>query len=735
MNDSAARGEVSRRQFVGTGLAAAGGLMAGGSAFAQNGRVSEPEWFNRPMRWAQLTLVENDPGLYDPAFWLDYFRRTHSDAACLSAGGYIAYYPTKIPLHYRSQWMKDTDPFGELVEGCRKMDMVVVARTDSHAVHNDAYEAHPEWIAVDAEGNKRRHWAAPERWVTCALGPYNFEFMTEVHKEIMSEYMVDGIFINRWAGSGMCYCQHCQKNFREAHGMDLPRTRDPQDPARRNYILWSQQRLLDLWQLWDREMRVFNPNSRCIPNTGGGALSGLDMKRVGELADTLMSDRQARRGLALPWANAKNAKEYRAAMGAKPVVGIFSIGLEEPYRWKDSVQTAPEIHIWVAEGTAHGMRPWFTKFGGVIHDDRWLKPVEDIYKWHKAAERYLRNEESLARVALVYSQQSAWFYGGEQARAKLEDHTLGMYQALVESRIPFEMAHDQLLEPERISRFKTLILPNIAALSDRQCDQIREYVRRGGSIVATYETSLYDEWGKPRSNFGLADLFGVAFTGQREDRMQNSYLRLDHQQGGVRHPILRGLEDAPRIVNSVRRLDVRETAQFPRRPVTLIPSYPDLPMEEVYPRQLKTDILQVCLREIGPSRVVYFPGDMDRTFWEVLAEDHGKLLRNVVEWATNEERPATVTGPGLLDIAVWQQKESMTVHLVNLSNPMTMKGPYREVIPLAGQEATVRLPVGKKARKVHLLVSGQTPKITQRDGAIRLALPPIGVHEVIAIDL
>src|SRR5262245_11476250 len=49
-------------------------------------------WYDRPMRWAQLTLVEDDPGRYDPAFWLDYFRRTHSDAACLSAGGCVAYY-------------------------------------------------------------------------------------------------------------------------------------------------------------------------------------------------------------------------------------------------------------------------------------------------------------------------------------------------------------------------------------------------------------------------------------------------------------------------------------------------------------------------------------------------------------------------------------------------------------------------------------------------------------------
>jgi len=56
--------------------------------------VSAPSWVDKPMRWAQLTLVENDPGTFDPQFWLDYFKRTKSDAVCLSAGGCVAYYPT-----------------------------------------------------------------------------------------------------------------------------------------------------------------------------------------------------------------------------------------------------------------------------------------------------------------------------------------------------------------------------------------------------------------------------------------------------------------------------------------------------------------------------------------------------------------------------------------------------------------------------------------------------------------
>ena len=58
------------------------------------GAPPRENWFDRPMRWAQLTLAENDPARYDVRFWLDYFKEVHADAACLSAGGCVAYYPT-----------------------------------------------------------------------------------------------------------------------------------------------------------------------------------------------------------------------------------------------------------------------------------------------------------------------------------------------------------------------------------------------------------------------------------------------------------------------------------------------------------------------------------------------------------------------------------------------------------------------------------------------------------------
>jgi hypothetical protein len=124
-------------------------------------------------------------------------------------------------------------------------------------------------------------------------------------------------------------------------------------------------------------------------------------------------------------------------MGRKPVAGLFSVGVEEPYRWKDSVQAGPEVRIWALDGIANGFRPWFAKFSAVLYDRRWLKTVEDLYSWHHRNERYLRNEAPIARVAIVYSEQTRDFYGKDEAEAKVDDHVKGMYQALLEARVPF----------------------------------------------------------------------------------------------------------------------------------------------------------------------------------------------------------------------------------------------------------------------------------------------------------
>ena len=213
------------------------------------------------------------------------------------------------------------------------------------------------------------------------------------------------------------------------------------------------------------------------------------------------------------------------------------------------------------------------------------------------------------------------------------------------------------------------------------------------------------------------------------DGVKNSYLTPRHP-----HPLTRGLEDAPRIIAATQQITVKPHDDA-KAPVTLVPSYPDLPMERVYTMTPETNIAMAFCRQVGKGRVVYFPMDLDRTFWEVLAADHLVLLKNAVDWAAEETQPMTVTGPGLVDISYWRQKNSLAAHIVNMNNPMMMKGPYREMLPAGPYRVSLEIPADAKVGAVKLLESGAVPK-TSRDGArLVVDVPKIRLHEVVAVDL
>jgi hypothetical protein len=86
-------------------------------------------------------------------------------------------------------------------------------------------------------------------------------------------------------------------------------------------------------------------------------------------------------------------------------------------------------------------------------------------------------------------------------------------------------------------------------------------------------------------------------------------------------------------------------------------------------------------------------------------------------------------------MTIWRQADSMTVHLVNLTNPMMMKEPFRELIPVGEQRVEVRLHKGATASQVHLLVADRDLPVQQDGVRLAVAVPSIRDLEVVAIDL
>lgn len=752
------KSNITRRKFITTSsLVTAGTIISKGAgplvldngSVLQMGLPSELEpWYDRTMRWMQIIFTEGDTSRYDPQWWLDLFKRAHVDGLCLVAGGVTAFYPTKIPFHPRAKLMKEgQDMFGEIVRPAQEMGITIVARTDSQACLNEAAAIHPEWINIDENGNPRKHKSFLDtRTVTCGMGDYNFKYMTSIHREIMENYMVDGLFVNRWQAwaRGMCYCDTCQRLFKDfSRGMELPRKHSQKEQLLK-YAEWETERLTELWQLWDGEIRKINPKARYFSNIG------IDIDRAAVLSPTYISEVQSR-GNHQPWQVGYQGKRMQAVFGpTKKIIALNGMTLDS----RHSVVPEAELKMWLLGSTVNGLSPWLLKSSATNWDNRWIPAFEKVFSWHFTNEKYLKNEENLAKVAILFRKDNprnpllgtgaSIAVGGDRdidpegrrlyPDVPVNDNncTSGIYQALIESRIPFDMAYNQKIEEEHLDRYKVIILPNLSNLTDEECQKIREYVNRGGSIVATFETSLYDN-GKARPDFGLSELIGVKYGGKTESNGPNGYIRLEHE---TNHPILKGLEEAQQIVSTQRYANVQAFASFAQPPLTKIPSYPTDPMEHIFPTVRKTDISEVYMRTINNrSRVVYFPGDIGATFANNMAPDLATIFKNAIEWAMNGiPQPVAVSGPGILEVTCWKQAKSMTVHMLNCTNPFMLRSAYREEIPVGAQNVTIQIPDGLTVGDVKLLVADVKPVFNLKGRELSLLIESIVDHEAVAID-
>ncbi|MHB8302292.1 MAG: hypothetical protein ACYDC6_05565 [Acidobacteriaceae bacterium] len=114
-----------------------------------------------------------------------------------------------------------------------------------------------------------------------------------------------------------------------------------------------------------------------------------------------------------------------------------------------------------------------------------------------------RSPEPVADIALLYSFSSMAFNNeGPQVSFMLAS------QMLIQNRLMFDIVFDESLEA--LSKYRVLFLANQQCLSDRQIELVREFVRNGGSLVATEETSLYTDRRKRRRDFGLKECFGTS---------------------------------------------------------------------------------------------------------------------------------------------------------------------------------------------------------------------------------
>jgi len=146
--------------------------------------------------------------------------------------------------------------------------------------------------------------------------------------------------------------------------------------------------------------------------------------------------------------------------------------------------------------------------------------INKYYIWEKKHQDIFHHPKPVADIGLLYSTKTIQEYLPKDMDKSYIHGTEDKYfingwegwcDLLLQRKTAFEVINDIDLEEDKLSKYRLLILPNAACLTDEQIKNIQKFVRKGGRLIATHHTSLYDTNGKTKKNFGLNELFGVDY--------------------------------------------------------------------------------------------------------------------------------------------------------------------------------------------------------------------------------
>ncbi len=218
-----------------------------------------------------------------------------------------------------------------------------------------------------------------------------------------------------------------------------------------------------------------------------------------------------------------------ASFNDKPVITVQYQGghksiYDDPGRKK--LPTA----ITCSEAVANGgilCQTWVaTEFTYLMKNPGWDKPFYEANSTHSSFASKNRvlftDRKAIADVALVYSFPTTFWRTFQSLKVETphKDAFGAVARVLEDNHVPYDImlfGHKDVFDDsyffERINKYKTIILPNVDCLSNKNENKIADWVRQGGNLVLLGNTGIYDEELNIRRNKAFNKLPGDAGSG------------------------------------------------------------------------------------------------------------------------------------------------------------------------------------------------------------------------------
>ena len=219
----------------------------------------------------------------------------------------------------------------------------------------------------------------------------------------------------------------------------------------------------------------------------------------------------------------------------------------------------------------------------------------------------------------------------------------------------------------------------------------------GGGLVATLDTSLFDEFGNPRSDFALGRVLGVKYrglvegVGGREELDVNFARAIGPDYWEKRKNVFDFKQDVASFLNRGRM-----PTYVGALPVTF--KGPAVRVESTSPLARVVGTLRVkagsgnpevpgvIAHQFGKGRVVYFAGGFDSAYYLYAYPYQRLLIRNAIDWAASASAPITVEAPMCVHSTIMRQskdgRDRLIVHLYSDFNTTAFHALPNDDVPL-----------------------------------------------------
>lgn len=652
-------------------------------------------WYQKQLRMLQTVLREPDLVEYDAGKVVEYLEKTNSNSIIINAGGIIDFFPIEESLGRRNQFMGEEDILKALIDECHDHHIAVMVRVDFRGVEKDRYEKQPDWFAQDKDGKTRTDWNG-KLHKPCYNGIYANDHAVQYIKNMMSRYEVDGIWENSVGfGDGPCYCRICRDKYRQDTGKEIPVGEDYLGDEFFEYRAWKAgcakahlKRMRDTVKSFG-ENKAYCAEIFGMFHASNAQMTGIDLYDAKDLFDFLVSpaflDGSAQPGSKydnLTYA-ASSMRFLKAIDEKKQVVLLYG---NNGTKWRYIMAPRQETRIWLWEAASVGAGYWNCMFNGqypgATHDRRNAELETEVFTYLKENEDILDGMTPFAEVGIYYSKPTRDRFGND--KEDLDEYGVfikGTERALIQSHVQYNFIPDLDFSYEKIRNLKALILPNAVCISDEHLEMIREYVKNGGGLIASYHTSLYDEKGCRRTDFGLKDMFGCSDTGIEKDTSLDCYQKIRSQ-----HEILKMCEPEHTevLMNEGRTLLCVKTPESQMTSVcTYVPLIFNQPPEFAWIADMDTEYPTVLAGSYEEGKVVYFANQTDKLCYTNGHEDFLNLFTGSLDWVRNGSTVLETDAPESVHVVLTRKvlnANELVLSVVNTTSGVVR--PVRTVLPV-----------------------------------------------------